>query len=154
MMQAMNHARIFNADAHRMPRKALGVGNEDLIRAFAKGCSERSDLRLSRTTACRRVGFVREEDRFRCHRMPIKTPRALHLADETIDGLRHVFNVETCPVEGGVGHPGPEQFSVGLNTALRRFGVSLHHKCGGSHAEDEAIASAVERQRCFFDDVA
>ena len=153
-MEAMNHARIFNADAHRMPREALGVGNQDLVRAFAKGRSERFDLRLSRTTACRRVGFMREEDRVRCHRMPVKTPRALHLTDESIDGLRHVFNVETGPVEGGIRHPGPEQFSIGLNATLRRFGVSLHHEGGGSHAEDQAVASPVERQGCFLDDVA
>ena len=52
VMETMNHARIFDADAHRMPSEALGVGNQDLVRAFAKGRSERFDLRLSRTTAC------------------------------------------------------------------------------------------------------
>ena len=154
MMEAMDHARIFDADAHRMPREALGVGNQDLVRAFAEGCSERFDLRLGGTTTRWRVGFVREEDRVRCHRMPVQAPRALHLADESIDGLRHVFNVETGPVEGGVRHPGPEQFSIGLNATLRCFGVSLHHEGSGSHTEDQAVASPVERQRCFFDDVA
>ena len=81
-------------------------------------------------------------------------PTCAPLIDESIDGLGHVFNVETGPVEGGICHPGPEQFSIGLNATLRRFGVSFHHEGGGSHAEDQAIASPVERQRCFFDDVA
>ena len=117
------------------PVKPLVLAIRILVRAFAEGCSERFDLRLGRTTTRWRVGFVREEDRVRCHRMPVQAPRALHLADESIDGLRHVFNVETGPVEGGVCHPSPEQFSIGLNATLRCFGVSLHHEGSGSHTE-------------------
>ena len=47
VVKAVDHARVFNADAHGVARESLRVRDEDFVRAFSERHAEGFDLRLS-----------------------------------------------------------------------------------------------------------
>ena len=152
-LQAVKHAGIFDTDGHRVTGEALGVGNHELVGRIAKGVAKRLDLRLGRTASGRGVGFVREEHGVGRHGVAVKAPTSLHVGDESVDDLAHVLNIEASAVIGRIRRGRTEHFCNGLDAALLRFRMAFNDKGGGAHAEDQAVAAAVKRQRRFLDDV-
>jgi hypothetical protein len=62
-----------------------------------------------------------------------------------------VLHVQAAAVERAVRHDGGQQLADGLDTALARGVQVLKHQRGAAHADDQAMAPSIERQRGVFD---
>ena len=144
-LQAVKHAGIFDAYGHRVAGETLGVGNHEFVGRIAEGVTKCFHFRLGRTASGRSVGFMREEHGVRGHGVAVKAPPSLHVGDETVDDLTHVLNIEACTVVGRIRRGRTEHFCNGLDAALLRFGMAFNDESSGTHAEDQAVASAVKR---------
>ena len=151
--QPVKHARILNPDRHRVAREAFRVGNDQFVGGITKGVTQRLDFGLSRTAPCRRVCFVREEDGVWGHSVPVKAPTAFHVGDETVHDLADVFNVQARTMVSRIGRGRAEEFSNGLHAALLRFGVTFDDEGRCTHAQNEAVATAVKGKSGLFNDV-
>ena len=116
--QAVEHARIFNADRHRVAGESFRIGDDQFIGGIAKGISQGLDFGLCRTTTCGGVGFMGEEDGVGRHGVSVQSPASFHVRDEAVDHLAHVLHIKTRAVVCGIGRGRPEEFCDGLHAAL------------------------------------
>ena len=135
-----------------MPGEALHVGDHDASRVVAEHVAQGVDLGGGAAAAGRRVGLVRDEHGLARHVLAAD-PARLALPDEVLHHRADVFDVESRPVECGVGGHRSEHLADRGQAALAGGGGALDHQAGGAHPDDHAVAAAVERQRRLLDDV-
>ena len=133
-----------------MTGEALRVGYDDGVGIGTERPPQGVDLGGRRAATRRRVGLVGNEDHLACHLRAVVTT-GLGLAHESVHDRAHVVDVKPGAVEGGVRRGGAQDLRDGLDAALGCGVGGLDHERGCAHADDHAVAAAVERRGRVFD---
>ena len=141
---SIKHTCIFNTNSHWVSCESFGIGDNQLVCRCSKCFPKSFDFGLGRTTACWRVGFVREEDRLGSNFMTINAPPLFHRSDEAVDDFTYMFNIQPSSVIGRVCSCGAEEFCDWLNTSLLGFRMTFNDKRSSTHSQNESIAAAVK----------
>ena len=95
----VEHAGVFNSNRHWMSCEALGVGNHEFVGAVREGIPQGTNLGLSRTTARRRVSFMRKENGIWGDLMPVNAPLPLHARYEIVHCFCNVVHIKPSAME-------------------------------------------------------
>ena len=148
--QRFHRQHIFHACTHRVAGEALGVSDHNLVRTVTKDVTQRMDLRRSTAAARGGVGFVRDENRLRSDLMTANAA-SFRFAHQILHHLADVMHVETGAVKRAIGGHRAQNFADGLDAPFAGGLRAFHHQASGAHADDHAVAAAVEGKGGFFD---
>ena len=151
--QRFHSQDVFHARTHRVAGKALGVSDHNLVRIVTKDVTQRMDLRRSTAAARGGVGFVRDENRLRSDLMTANAAASFRFAHQILHHLADVLDIETGAVKRAIRGHRAQHFADGLDTAFAGRLRALHHQASGAHADDHAVAAAVEGNGGLFDHV-
>ena len=95
-----------------------------------------------------------DENRFRGDLVPVDPVLGLHLGNQLVHDVADVVDVEARPVEGAVGHDGPEHLADRADAAFACGIGALQYEGRCPHPHDQPVAPPVERDRLFLHDLA
>ncbi len=144
-LEGLDRHDVLEADPHRVPGEALGVGDHDAIGGGTEDLAQGMDLGCRAPATGRCVGLVRDEDRLVGDRHPIDAAE-LGLTHHRLHHPPDVFDVESGAVECAVGRHRPEHFADRVDPAFAGCGGALDNEPGSTHPEDHPVAALVERK--------
>ena len=147
MLKDLERDHIFNADAHRVAGEAFGVRHHDLAGGRAKGSAQRGHLGRGAAAARGREGLVRDEYGLRGNRAPVDAEAALGGGDQLVHHVGDMVDIQAGAVEGAVARFAAQQLDYAAHATLAHRVFAFDHQRACAHAQDRAVAAAVERQR-------
>ena len=150
-LEDFHHHAVFDPGPHRVAGIALGIGDHDFLGIVAKDMAQGKNLRLGTAAARRSIGLVRHKDRFARDLGPRDAIASFDIGNQLFHDLANMLDVEPAAVEGRVRSHRSHHFADGAERPLfdriRRF----HHHRSRPHPQNQTVTTAIERQRCFFD---
>src|ERR1035438_7917089 len=86
-----------------------------------------------------------DKNSFRSDLLTRNSGLGLGFGNEIFHDLADVLNIETSGMEGAVAGHGGEDFADGLNSAVARCLRTFNDESSGSHSNNHAVSTAVER---------
>ena len=150
VFQDLDRDHVLDADTHRMPGEALGVGHDNLVGYIAEGAAQGYDFSRRAAAAGRGEGLMRHEDHLRRHAAPIHAKAALGGGHQVVHDHRDVIYIEAGAVEGAVVGLAAQQLDDAAHAAFTHCVFTFDDQGARAHAQQGAMAAAVEGQGSLF----
>ncbi|MCG3121496.1 MAG: hypothetical protein ALAOOOJD_04614 [bacterium] len=148
--QNLDRQHIFDADRHRMAGVAFGISDDNLIGGVTKHRAQCIHFRRGAAAARRCIRFVRNKHGLSRNLITIDAPLCFRLGNQLLHHLANVIDIKTAAVKSAVGGNRAEHVANGLNAAFARRLRTFNDQRRSAHADDQAVAPAVERRRGLF----
>ena len=151
VLQRLDGNGVFDARAHGVAGKALGVRDDHLIGAGPKGRAQGRNLGSGGATTGRGICLVRHEQRLSAHLLWCDALELRTLSHQGGHLLRNVVQVQAGPVESRVRRAGVDQLRDRHNATTAGSVLGLNDQPDCAHTQDHAVAAGIKGQGSVLD---